>query len=422
MIERFIEQYFLKKGEEIETPYKILAEQIYEITIIQRSSRTYRKTAILKIANPPSKQSTPDERLVTYRFTPYSKKQLQEDYTTIQTWLRNGWVVEEIRLNKDGISAKETHFRMGPSLAYYIESMKNKQQEQEQQQWLRTIEQLNTLRQFALPENILSFILQLNAVPTAQDFMNLPLIFPSSWNFKKRTSFLQFISGFFTLYSKKGVFDFKEIGATLFDEIGGSKVFDQAGKEFVDVLENSFSMDASDFGLASFGKITPIFFSGNVKGHYSLYENGLIHAITDDALLKDSFTTTNSNLWLVENRAILTRMAMELEFLKQSNSLILCLDGQLRSAHKKLIKQLIDCSSIEKVMIWTDYDEAGLIIAKHAANVVQPIPTIFIGRDNQTFQEINNYEDWLQQEISVHKHEQEQQLGGVKQWSKWLLN
>lgn len=422
MIERFIEQYFLKKGEEIETPYKIINEQIYEITIIQRSARTYRKTAILKIANPPSKESIPDEQLITYRFTPYSKKQLQEDYTTIQSWLRNGWIVEEIRLHKDGISAKETHFRMGPSLANYIESTKNKQHEQQQQQWLHTVKQLNTLLEFPLPESVLSFIQQLQGISSAKQFMNELFIFPSSWNFKKRISFLQFINGFFTLSNKKDVFDFKEIGATLYDEIGGSKVFDKVGKEFVEVLENRFSIDSADFGLASFGKITPIFFSGDVKGRYSTYENGIIHAITDDALLKDSFTTTNSILWLVENRAVLTRMAMEPEFLKRTNSLILCLDGQLRSAHKKLIKQLIDCSSIEKVLIWTDYDEAGFTIAKHAANIVRPIPTLFIGRDNKTFQEINNYEEWLKQEIFVHKHEQEQQLGGVNQWSKWILN
>ena len=35
--------------------------------------------------------------------------------------------------DKDGLSAKETHFRMGPACAQYIEYVKNKQHEQDQQ-------------------------------------------------------------------------------------------------------------------------------------------------------------------------------------------------------------------------------------------------------------------------------------------------
>ena len=253
--------------------------------------------------------------------------------------------------------------------------------------------------------------------------MNESFIFPTPMeHLKSVSSFLHFFIGFFTLSFEKDVLILRRLALPFTMKLVARKCLTERGKEFVEVLESSFTIEATDFGLVSFGKIIPIFFSGDVKGRYSTYENGIIHAITDDALLKDSFTTTNSIVWLVENRAVLTRMAMELGFLKQTNSLILCLDGQLRSAHQKLIKQLLQCSSVEKVMIWTDYDEAGLTIAKHAANLAQPIPTTFIGRDNQTFQEINNYEEWLQQSISTHKHEQEQQLGGVKQWSKWLVN
>lgn len=417
MLERFIEQYFLKKGEEIESSYKVIDEQFYEVTIIKRTARTYRKTAILKIAEPID--ATPDNRLRSYHFTPYAKKHLNEDYTTIQSWLRNGWIVDEIRLDQDEISAKERHFRIGPSYVHYLEIEQNKQHEQEQQLWSKTTEQLSTLLTYPLPEHITSVIQQLKNYENAHHFIKEDF-FPAHWKFAKRISFLQFVIGFFTLSYEKDVFDFKEIGATLYDKIGGSKVFDKVSDEFIHLLEKNFSIEAIDFGLVSFGKITPIFFTGDVEGCYSNYENGVIHAITNDALLKDSFTTTNSILWLVENRAVLTRMAMERDFLTSSNSLILCLDGQLRSAHKKLIKQFIQSPSIKKVVIWTDYDESGLTIAKHAANLVQQTPTTFIGRDNQTFQEINKYEQWLQQAITENKHEQEQQLGGVNEWSKWL--
>ncbi|WP_042476369.1 toprim domain-containing protein [Bacillus ndiopicus] len=68
------------------------------------------------------------------------------------------------------------------------------------------------------------------------------------------------------------------------------------------------------------------------------------------------------------------------------------------------------------VIIWTDYDEAGLTIAKKAINLLH-CPYKIIGRDGQLFTNIEQYEKWL---LHEGQHEQEQQLGGVEQWKAWV--
>lgn len=72
------------------------------------------------------------------------------------------------------------------------------------------------------------------------------------------------------------------------------------------------------------------------------------------------------------------------------------------------------------MIVWTDYDEAGLVIARSAVTLVKGIPTSIIARDFQEYDSIDGYELWLRRELKQGKHEQEQQLGGEKQWMKWI--
>jgi len=174
-------------------------------------------------------------------------------------------------------------------------------------------------------------------------------------------------------------------------------------------------IDVEYYGVVSIGSIVPIFFTGEVRSNLARYKIGSIHATTDNTVLKSVFSTKNKRLWLVENRAILTRMAVEVEFLQETSSIIVCLDGQIKSAHKRFIKQLLE-SSIERAYVWTDYDAAGVTIAKHAVEHLT-CPYKIIGRDNDTFTSIEAYE---QSVLAKGKHEQEEQLGGVKQWLKWI--
>ena len=127
--------------------------------------------------------------------------------------------------------------------------------------------------------------------------------------------------------SAKDLFDFKEIGATYEDRIGGSKMFDQEREEFLAHLAQ-LGIDAPSYGLVSSGKIVPIYFTGHAQSELASYHLGAVHATTDNTVLQTTFTTSNTTLWLVENRAILTRMATESEFLRESHSFVLCLMGK----------------------------------------------------------------------------------------------
>lgn len=412
MIEQFLKANFVKKGEHLEVPPKCLIDPIKQYTVSKQTARTYRNVSLLKVGQ--LTNATPPTSLLHYKFTKNAKRKLTEDFATIQSWLAAGWIVEEIVLEPDGRSAKEVRYRMGPSLLNFFKRQ-NEQQAQrlqayviELQKSMKMLQPVETLKQ------AISQLEELVAMPIEQ--LAQTTIFKSNWSIEKRLRFLHFSIGFFQLANKETLFDFKEIGATLFDKIGGSKMFDREQKEFIAELEHVFSIQTADFGLVSLGKITPIYFAGELTGSYSQYQYGVVHALTDDAILRDSYKTQAQIIWLVENRAVLTRMAKEVDFLRRTHSFIVCLDGQIRSAHKKLIEQLI---TTQTVMIWTDYDAAGLTIAKHAVNLVNTSYKL-IARENRIFPQIETYEKWLLSELKTAEHEQEQQLGDVDQWMKWI--
>ena len=123
-------------------------------------------------------------------------------------------------------------------------------------------------------------------------------------------------------------------------------------------------------GLYSLGQITSIYFAGEIAGRYSTYLAGPVHALTDLSVHQDEYSTTAETLWLVENRAILTRFTAEGDFVKNNRALVIGVDGQLRSA-SPADTATASRVTIRRVLIWTDYDEAGLIIARHLHSVVK---------------------------------------------------
>lgn len=395
MIQEFIQTNFLKKEESIEKIEQ--QDNLFLVTVVRKTSRTLRKVAQLKITMLSQFPSPMPKKLAIYKMTPNTKRKLNETNETIYEWLQQGWIVREIRYHIDGISVKDDYYRIGPATVQSLQLEQQKLLAQEQ----RHMEQLQTkAKQLKLPA----------LFEEAIEWQTLP----EKWTVKKRLKYIQFCLAFYELSQQKDLFDFKEIGATWKDAIGGSKVFDLERESFLQQLEQS-SIDPSIYGLVSMGKIVPIFFTGHLHNELATYTYGAVHATTDNAVLQSPFSTTNTTLWLVENRAILTRMATEVEFLQQSNSFILCLDGQIRSAHKQLIGQLLQ-SSIQQTIIWTDTDMAGLTIAKHAAALVNGQLKI-IGRNFVTYASIESYE---QQALEQQPHEQEQQLGGVAEWRKWI--
>ena len=152
-------------------------------------------------------------------------------------------------------------------------------------------------------------------------------------------------------------------------------------------------------------------------GRFSNYSIGTVHATTEIAVTDETFQTSAKTLWLVENRAVLTRMATEVEFLKTSEALVIGVDGQIRGAHRKIITQLCQNSSIQKVMIWVDYDKAGQIIARDLVNLVKETPYRLIGNEGNVFMDYEVYKTWF---ATIQNAEQEMTLGGPEEWSKWI--
>src|SRR5699024_130753 len=132
------------------------------------------------------------------------------------------------------------------------------------------------------------------------------------------------------------------------------------------------------------------------------------------------FQTNAKILWLVENRGILTRMAFEKDFLIESNSLILGVDGQLRSGHERLIESLVP--SVEQVIMWTDVDEAGLTIANELTRIVDSSSflTKWVVPPLEIVTNWCDFEKRFKVAINKREEEQEQDIGGVIQWKKWI--
>lgn len=392
--QEFIQKHFLKKDEVID---KIQYDgTLLIIHVMKKTARTYRKVAQFKITGQAILENEIPEKLYKYHFTLNVKRKINESNEQIQRWLQDGWIVREIRFNPDGISISEEHYRIGPT---YVEALKQKQLQGEERHNAQMQTLFEKAQQLKLPE-----IFQ-----AAIDWDKLP----AKWMNKKRMKYIEFCLALYELSQQKDLFDFKEIGANLYDTIGGSKYFDADREVFLAQLEQS-GIDASFYGLVSIGKVVPIFFTGDVRNEFSTYVNGSVHATTDNAVLLSPFVTTNTTLWLVENRAILTRMAVETAFLKQTNSCVVCLDGQIRSAHRLFIEQLLR-SNIKQTIIWTDTDVAGVTIAKYAVELVNG-PVKIVGRDFELYHSVDRYANAHEQ----NEHEQEQQLGGVTEWMKWV--
>ncbi|WP_397538075.1 DUF2399 domain-containing protein [Rummeliibacillus pycnus] len=417
MLEQFIIDTYLKKGETVEKTPRPITNHIVEYTITKQTVRTYKRVALIKIGTQ-LQSSQPPSKLLTYHFTLHAKRQLDEPFLTIQDWLTAGWIVQEIRLQSDGRTSKEMHYRMGPSYVKYTHQTMHDKNQQLEDQYQLILDYFHscTFNQELQPY-IQIFETFLYQIPSQ---LANEATLKANWSIQKRQKFLMFCIGYFQLASKETLFDFKQIGATVFDDIGGSKMFDKDREEFVEELERIFDLDSAILGLVSLGKIVPVYFSGQLCGKMSQYTYGAVHALTDDSILQDHYQSEAHYLFLVENRAVLTRMVKEPSFIEKTMSFVLCLDGQIRTAHKMLLKQLTSTKQVKKIIVWTDYDEAGLIIAQNAVKLVERIPTVIIARDYHEYSTIENYEIWLQTELQNGQHEQEQQLGGEQQWMKWI--
>ncbi|MFP5111683.1 DUF2399 domain-containing protein [Bacillaceae bacterium C204] len=427
----YINKLLLKSGERLDFSHQIIdSDPLVDIKIVKQTERTYRVVGIFTLAIYEEALHV-DEDLLKLAFTPKKKIHLNEHNQNTITWFNQGLIIKEIRFKKDGKTPDAQHFRMGFRLFQYQQEQIRAKELEIEQEFSSWKESLSTL----VDENIQVFSSQrqwgyksclsiLNEVCryNGSDLKDLSH-FPRGWSVSKRLKFLHFISAFLQLCIQKDNFDWKEIGARYYQEIGGSKEFDRFKDEFINQLEEWAQCPAALLGLTSLGKITPLYFSGTIMGRFSTYRHGPVHSLTDLSISEEEYTTSSTTIWLVENRAILTRLAAEKHFLEEMKTLVLCIDGHIRSSHKKCIKQLLTNGNVKQVLIWCDYDPDGLLISKEAYGTVSAVYQgliKWITHSKEVLHDWKEYEQYLQDLLVYKRIEQEQVLGGVDDWRKWI--
>lgn len=415
-VEWFVKKHLLRKNEEIEWIEE--ERNILLGYIVRRTPRTYRRLARIMITKEmPSEIKAPQQELLKQRLSIHRSKVLSFPQERIRQWLMEGFIVQKMRLSDDGRTSQSTTYWMGPALYQYQKRQAQKKSAEQEKQF-NTLQ--NKLQKYVAVNNFqpLEKYIQKILAMDVETFAKDPFLL--NWSRIKRMKFLEFLIALLSLRQHKKMFDFKEIGAFYYREIGGSKAFDRYREDFIRLLEDWVG-EKETIGLISQGKIMPIFFSGQVKGKYASFYEGSLHALTDVSLIDDHFTTKSKVLWLVENRAMLTRMNASPKFIKETSSLVICLDGHVRSAQKKFIHQLLQSDSIEQVMIWTDYDPSGLAIANEAYELLDPSLVIkWISAEGEVYFNQEAYVNWLKQKMKSGLREQEEVLGDEEQWMKWI--
>ncbi|WP_180994356.1 DUF2399 domain-containing protein [Bacillus sp. Marseille-P3661] len=432
----YLENNILKKGEELELPH-LFNEQpnsIIDIRIIKRLETRIKLVGLISCSTENFDEEdlmAPDDQLL--KLTIKKKLHVNDISETLALpWTDEGWLVKELRFMKDSRTVDRVFYRMGYKLYCYqrkLQQQNVKNIEDAVAEWKKStadilskktrISFINLNKELKAPLiDYLSTILR-----KEHDVMNdLPHI-PEKWPIKKKLKFLHFLTALVQLTRLKAEFDWKEIGAQYYQEIGGSKEFDSYKDEFIAQLEEIIQNPVATLGLISLGKITPLYFSGQLTGTYSEYKYGPVHALTDLAISQENYQSSAETLWLVENRAILTRISAEAHFLKENQALIVCVDGHLRSSHRQCLLQFTKNSGFKQVIIWTDYDQDGLQIASELTQAISEHyrgNVKWITHDLQVVKTWEDYESNMNHFLRTKKMEQEQILGSVADWKKWI--
>lgn len=435
-LQDYLQHQIVLKNESVQVCDAYEQNDIIHIPIIKRTARTRRIVARLMVGSttdPNLQDLDTIPTILTHGFnSPKTKKQIDLSDETYE-WIRYGWVIREIRLEKDERTVNVERYRMGfvlYQLSLKVQAESEKENKNLILDWKKRwdVAKLSTVLRIEQDQraDVVSVLTnQIEEVANetdkvlAGDARLIERIHPS-WRLRKQVVFLDFLIALYQLACTEKHFDWKQIGATYYRTIGGSKQFDSYKKEFIEETENLLHRPIQLLGLASMGTITPLFFTGPMHGDYVDYSYGTVHATTDLAVFSETFNTRAEVLWLVENRGVLTRMTYEEEFLKDTKSFVLAVDGQVRSAHRQLISQLVTC--VKQVIIWTDVDEAGYLIAEQLYKLTQDghVLTKWIVPPLTVETGWENFASKYQHAIENNKEEQEQEIGGVELWKKWI--
>ncbi|ADY20214.1 histidine kinase [Bacillus paranthracis] len=412
---QFVQLYVMKSAEKIDELYIKKEQGITTLPIIKQTPRKIIKTAELLF----SEEEVSDvSTTITKNFYSPNVRKRESDvlkWLTIHEMIdciERGILIKEVRFEKDGKTVHSIFYRMGYGLFTYMEKkqqLEKVREEEALQQWMK--------RKQSMPKYINEYTERLWHVLCNIE-SDLSSIDEKRWSFQKTFLFLEFLLATYKMSCEKRTFDWKEIGAAYYEVIGGSKKFDQHKKEFLNKLEDLLDAPPHCLGLVSLGTVTPIFFCGNLYEGNTRYECDTVRSLTDLVVFRHAYKTDAKVLWLVENRAVLTRIAAEDDFISSTGSLVIGVDGQLRSGHKRLIQSVLDHSkSITKIIIWTDYDGAGEIISDKLFELVAPYEqyTRWISSEGKALNK-----DEFEQSVRLRESEQEESLGGVDAWKEWI--
>lgn len=429
----YLNEFILKSGEELEWISRNTDNALMDVKIIKRSKRTYRIIGLLTIASETAtiEDILDDPELEALALTARKKVYLDDQNRKTFYWLERGWIMKEVRFEKDEKTVKSSHYRMGFRL-YQDEQLKLQEKEEQLKNEFTLLKKEIVANVFTQRNHLSGAMetrmLALREIGTKLNKLDgnevdQSLYFPQKWALRKRLKFLHFVNAFSQLCLRTNEFDWKEIGAAYYQKIGGSKEFDAFKEEFMEQLEEWTDMRIDEFGLTSLGQIVPVFFSGQLRGRHATFGWDSIHAVTNISIAEEFYQTDATKLWLVENRAVLTRMAATEHFLHDTKSLVICVDGHLRLTHRSAISQILNNSKLEQVLIWCDYDPDGLQISKEIYTEVKQHPTTtvkWVLPEQQITRDWNRYEEQVLRFLESDKMEQEQMMGGETQWRKWI--
>jgi len=425
----YVSQYILKNGEQLDTNYTRITSLV-DVDIVKQTARTFRRVGTLTLSLDAYAQEDaqiPDIPLL--KWTP-GKRAILDDLQAFE-WLNKGWIMKEMRFKQDGKTIERVHYRMGYRLFVYLQKKTDREHQEKIRQFANyQLDAQKVLRGLVFDDKERAVLLS-SLTCRVSDSIYWKIeelaesdLFPLSWSALKRIKCLIFLLAFIMISNHKELFDWKEIGAQYYGGIGGSKAFDDYKDEFICVLEEWSGQSAEILGMISPGKIIPLYFSGHLRGWWSCFQAGPVHALTDLSIAQDQYSTDATTLWLVENRGILTRLSAERNFLRETGSLIVCVDGHLRSVHKRFIHNLLKNSCIRQAIFWSDYDKDGLLIAGEMVEAVSvyPLTLKWICHDHKVIKNWSEYQQYmgaLLQEVCL---EQELILGKAKDWRRWIIN
>ena len=402
--------------------------RIIEEPLIQRFSKrrsTDHTSMIVLLALPSAKVGTTPEQLM-------------------RTLIRCGYLTRWVRFHSDGISENVTEFGPGSILENQISS-RNLKSVALINTWIECIQNdtlaLNEMNVVGLStEQSVAVKLLLEKadelIRTVRSYMDQTVSIsisagPANWPFSQVKSPNNYMLAMeFLLSLARAIiispsgFDWKEIGAISYNEIGGSKRFDSLKDGLFVLAEEITDTQLSDLGLISKGSLYSIYLSGlyRLSTQNGYQEHRVvcdIYAITNiQADRIDEFQFNGKIVICTENRALLLKMYSSGWVARRPDVLVIGIDGQLKRGHRHLLQTMVKQNSNLEYFTWVDTDPAGVVIAGKLNEILPRMRVIISEAD---FPSSFLYEDWLQ-ELNMYnenkKREQENSLGNPDIWNR----